>query len=248
MIDIFVINLESSTDRRAHISKQLDELGVNYHIFSAINGHKGHHPLFDMYDDGLSQLYRGKSLSKGQIGCYASHYQLWQQCIELNKPIIVIEDDALIYPKAFKAFIQHLPQLEDNYECIRLFDNKRKCFSFNPVKQLDSITICKFSKGHMSATGYFITPAGATKMLKHSTRWYMAVDIYMDRFWINDVECYGTSPACLTNDPIFESDIGYGKKAPRSFLTRCKREWFNLTELIKREIHNLRFKINNNNK
>ena len=97
----------------------------------------------------------------------------------------------------------------------------------------------------MSTTGYYLTPEGAKKLIQHSSRWYMAVDIYMDRFWVNQVECYGTIPACLTNDPKFDSEIGYGKKASRSFYTRCKREWFNLTELIKRETHNLRFKITN---
>ena len=245
MFEIFIINLESSTDRREHISRQLDKLGVNYHIFSAVNGHAGPHPLFEMYDDELSHLYRGKSLSNGQLGCYASHYLLWQKCVEIGKPVIIIEDDALIYPEHFIDFIDHIPQLDKHFECVRLFDNKRKSFSYKPVKTLEKIALCKFSKGHMSATGYYLTPAGAAKLLEHSSRWYMAVDIYMDRFWINQVECYGTVPSCLTNDPIFDSDIGYGPKKTRKIWTSCKREWFNLTELAKRELHNLRFKIQN---
>ncbi|WP_299017011.1 glycosyltransferase family 25 protein [uncultured Photobacterium sp.] len=245
MIDIFVINLESSTERREHISNQMNALGVNYHFFSAVDGRKKPHPLFEMYNDKLSQLYRGKSLSRGQLGCYASHYLLWQKCVEAGKPIIVIEDDALIYPEAFMEFIKHAPILDARFECIRLFDNKRKSFNYTPVKELDKVAISKFSKGHMSTTGYFITPTAAEKLLKHSSTWYMAVDIYMDRFWVNEVECYGTSPACLTNDPIFDSEIGYSPKAKRSFLTRCKREWFNFTELVKRELHNLRFNIQN---
>ena len=248
MTKIFVINLPSSVDRRDNISAQFKQLDFAYEIFPAVNGREDKHPLFTKYNEGQSQLYRGKSLSQGQLGCYASHYLLWEKCVELDEPILIIEDDALLHPLQFKAFINQLPKLGD-IECVRLFDNKRKAFRSNPVLPLEHITIAKFTKGHMSATGYYLTPNGAQKLLAHSQQWYMAVDIYMDRFWINQVECYGTIPACLTNDPKFESDIGYdAKKPPRSFYTRCKREWFNLNELIKREIHNLRFKLKNNKK
>ncbi|MCD9471432.1 glycosyltransferase family 25 protein [Photobacterium phosphoreum] len=241
MTNIFIINIPSSVHRKENISQQLDQLNLNYSFFNAINGHKDNHPLFAMYDDHLSQAYRGKSLSKGQLGCYASHYLLWQKCIELNQPIIILEDDALIYPKPFMDIINNLDLLTKKYECIRLFDNKRP--SFFKLKQLilPHTSIYKFSKGHMSATGYLLTPAGANKLLEHSNKWYMAVDIYMDRFWVNHLECYGTVPACLTNDPVFDSDIGYGKRAPRSLACKIKRELFNFKELIRREYYNIKF-------
>lgn len=248
MNKIFVINLPSSVDRRDNISQQLDQLKLPFEIFPAVDGRKGNHPLFEKYDEGLSKLYRGKTLSAGQLGCYASHYLLWEKCLELNEPILVIEDDTLLYPTQFMAFLEQLPTLGSEFECIRLFSNKRRSFRSSPVKNIGELAIAKFSKGHMSTTGYYLTPAAAKKLIQHSSRWYMAVDIYMDRFWVNQVECYGTIPACLTNDPKFDSEIGYGKKASRSLYTRCKREWFNLNELLKREFHNLRFKIKNTKK
>ena len=95
----------------------------------------------------------------------------------------------------------------------------------------------------MSATAYFLRPSGAKKFLEHSKEWYMAVDIYMDRFWQNEVECYGTAAPCLTNDPKFDSDIGYEKRTcTRSLFKKCKREWFNLNETIQRHLHNIKFK------
>ncbi|GHA43903.1 glycosyltransferase family 25 protein [Photobacterium aphoticum] len=243
MSDIFVINLEASVDRRDNIARQLNTLKLPFHIFPAVNGHKEQHPLFDLYDDQLSQQYRGKSLSRGQLGCYASHYLLWQKCVENDKPIIILEDDALIYSEPFMEFISILPTLDPSIECLRLFDNKRRAFSSWPIIEQKGLSIHKFTRGHMSTTGYYLTPNGAKKLLTHSTRWYMAVDIYMDRFWINQVECYGTVPACLTNDPKFDSEIGYGSKTKRSMYCRLKRETFNLFELCRREYHNTCFRI-----
>ena len=68
--------MTSSTIRKENITKQLDCLNLNFSVFNAVNGKESNHPLFSMYDDQLSQAYRGKSLSKGQLGCYASHYLL----------------------------------------------------------------------------------------------------------------------------------------------------------------------------
>ncbi|MGF1680930.1 glycosyltransferase family 25 protein [Photobacterium minamisatsumaniensis] len=244
MIDTYVINLSSSSSRRENIAKQLGDIKANYTFFDAVNGHISNHPLFSKYDDDLSHQYRGKSLSKGQLGCYASHYLLWEKCIELNKPIVIIEDDCLLDKIQFSTFISNAGSLGDQFECIRLFDNKRKNYCSQKIMSLNNIDIHKFNKGHMSATGYYLTPKGAQKLVNHSQRWYMAVDIYMDRFWINEVECFGTVPACLTNDPKFDSDIGYEKqRSTRKMQTRLKREWFNFTELVRREIHNFTFSI-----
>ncbi|WP_052880234.1 glycosyltransferase family 25 protein [Vibrio coralliirubri] len=244
MTKIYVINLKSSIERKNNISRQLDELYLPFEIFSAIDGRAlPFHPLLKSYNDNLSQTYRAKTLSSGQLGCYASHFLLWEKCVEIDQPIIVIEDDALLYKNPFLNFMQDIPEIPDSIECIRLFNNKRRKFKSYSVLECNSTSIHKFTKGHMSATAYFLRPSGAKKLLQNSKEWYMAVDIYMDRFWVNNVECYGTKAPCLTNDPKFDSDIGYEKRASnRSLIKKCKREWFNLSETIQRHLHNIKFK------
>jgi glycosyl transferase family 25 len=237
--EIFVINLASSAARRANMTRQLADLGLAYTLFPAVDGRTEAHRLFGRYDNDLNQHYRGSALSKGQLGCYASHYLLWQKCVELDHPVVVLEDDALLYPEPFLEFVNAIDALRGRFDCIRLFDNKRKAFSSRRVAGLATVAIHRFDNGHMSATGYFLTPDGARKLLRHSERWHMPVDLYMDRYWVNGVECYGTVPACLTNDPRFDSDIGGGEGEARGFVVRCRREWFNLTELTRRTLHNL---------
>ncbi|CAH6794199.1 Epitope biosynthesis protein [Vibrio chagasii] len=245
MINIFVINLTSSTERRENISRQLNSLSLPFDIFPAVDGRASPpHPLLKHYNDELSQTFRAKTLTPGQLGCYASHFLLWQKCVDLGQPIIVLEDDALLFETPFLNFIRDSSGLPKKIECVRLFKNKRRKFSSYSAWKCNSTNIHKFTKGHMSATGYFLTPSGAEKLLQHSNQWYMAVDIYMDRFWKNNVECYGTEEACLTNDPKFESDIGYTKRtATRSLLKKFKREWFNLNETTQRHLHNIKFNL-----
>ncbi len=247
MTKIFIINLASSIERRDHISQQLNALSLPFEVFSAVDGRVSPpHPLLRHYNDELSQTYRAKTLTAGQLGCYASHFLLWEKCVELNQPIIIIEDDALLFKEPILNFMQAISELPKDIECVRLFKNKRRKFSSYTVLECPSTSIQKFTKGHMSTTGYFLTPSGAKKLLQHSKEWYMAVDIFMDRFWVNGVECYGTKEPCLTNDPKFDSEIGYAKKtSSRSLIRKCKREWFNLNETIQRHLHNIKFKYSN---
>lgn len=98
----------------------------------------------------------------------------------------------------------------------------------------------------MGTIGYYLTPTGAKTFIEHSQQWVFPVDIMMDRFWATHVECYGLVPPCISHNDDDISDIGYGQKAPRSFLTRCRREYFNLTEAIRRKKHNIQFKRQHN--
>ncbi len=56
MTKIFIINLESSTERKDNISRQLDELSLPFELFSAVDGRTSPpHPLLKRYNDDLSQ-------------------------------------------------------------------------------------------------------------------------------------------------------------------------------------------------
>lgn len=39
----------------------------------------------------------GKMSGPGVIGCFYSHYALWQKCMELQEPIMIFEDDVKFY-------------------------------------------------------------------------------------------------------------------------------------------------------
>lgn len=46
-----------------------------------------------------SDIYKYANLYKPEsvIACAKSHFTLWQKCIELNEPILILEDDAVFY-------------------------------------------------------------------------------------------------------------------------------------------------------
>ncbi len=222
---------------------QADTMGLEIRIFKAIDGKRQDHPLFKNYDDNLRMRKKGKSMTPAQIGCFASHYLLWETCAKRSEPVIILEDDVDIFNDTFLKFYQSVRLLNKKYECVRLFDNKSKHHRAVAVERMNGLEIAKFTKGHMGTTGYYLNPNGAKKFIRGAKNWFLPVDIYMDRFWDHHVECYGTIPACLTNDTKFHSTIASdrAKSEKRSLEVKVQREIFSACEQIRRRIHNLKF-------
>jgi len=182
------------------------------------------------------------------LGCFASHYLVWEMCAARGEPVVVLEDDARIDMERFNQFLQQIQEARGSYECVRLFKNKSKRQRAYVVETLRDVRICKFTKGHMSTTGYFLTPSGARKLLLHAEEWLLPVDMYMDQFWRNGVECFGLIPPCLTNGDEFESMIGYvskASKANRNSWQRLRRELYALINNLLKIHHNICFRLAN---
>jgi len=100
---VVVINLDKRTDRLEKISKQLDELGIVFERFSAIDG-TGKNPMLANRD---------------------SHVEVWKQ--NLGKKVLILEDDAYFvegFQERFDEVIQTLPENWDVFYLGVLLDKK----------------------------------------------------------------------------------------------------------------------------
>ena len=115
-MDIFVISLKHS-NRRIEFDK-LNKNIINYKYFDAIDGN-----TIKIDSDIIKE--NTLRYSKGQIGCAMSHLSMWEKCIELNKPIIIMEDDAFVsndFNKHLNLVIKMLPK-NSTY-----LTKKKKCY------------------------------------------------------------------------------------------------------------------------
>lgn len=243
--EIVVISLKRAMERRQSIENQFSELNLPFTFFDAVDGKLGHE-LFAHYDAEKARRIGEIPLNPGHLGCYASHFLVWQRCVESGKLMIVLEDDAMLFREPFSRFVKQAPSLPPELECVRLFASKSRNREHLPVFEKDGLSIAKFLRGHKSATGYYLTPSAASKFLQYGERWAEPVDIEMDQFWANGVECYGVLEPCLTHNPDFQSaiDLGIDTSQARRGLMRLRWRWYLLKGKLVREIHNFRFKKN----
>lgn len=108
--DVYVINLDKATDRLGHFKKQVassDLVSHSFIRFPAINGATLDIPsmvsskaLWEISQaERTGFRLRHYQLSRGAVGCYASHMRLWESILKTDKEVaLVFEDDAQIYP------------------------------------------------------------------------------------------------------------------------------------------------------
>jgi len=97
-----VINLSHRRDRLDKF-KQNNADFISYDVLKAVDGYKVEYKDlrkmgFDTDHDWIDPILN-TPLTKGEIGCFLSHWKAWKQCIKANEPVLVLEDDAIITDK-----------------------------------------------------------------------------------------------------------------------------------------------------
>ena len=114
-----------------------------------------------------------------EMGCFASHYLLWERCVEINEPIIVLEHDAIpvapVPPLKFKHVI-FLAKPAFAYGSYRFdeLDYKVPREIFYPMKLL------------AAAHCYAITPKGASILIKAAQKYLIVpVDSFVNKKYVD---------------------------------------------------------------
>lgn len=204
---VFVINLPESDERRTAITERLDALGVAFDIFPAVNGKTLSAAEMANYDEAKRIRLFGKGLTRGEIGCYLSHYRLWQRIIDEDLPCaLIMEDDAV--PEAdFPVVLDQIMAIsEPSWDMLRFFGGKNR-----KGRLLHSLE-CGYSvlyPRHITAgaVAYLLTRQGAEKLLRHGREILWPVDNLMDRYWESGLRIEIIKPWPVTHLPEPESDI-----------------------------------------
>ena len=95
----FVINLARRTDRRESFLIRNSFL-TDVNFVEAADGNtltNDDLTTAEIYiDQSYKNRYTDKKITKGEIGCFISHYGVWKMCVEMNETIMVFEDDAIV--------------------------------------------------------------------------------------------------------------------------------------------------------
>ena len=110
-----VINLKKREDRLA--SFKTCHPNLNFEVFHAVDGEQINYggllsQGFDVCHNWIDPLLNTR-LTKGEVGCFLSHWSIWQKCIERNEKVLVLEDDARLTDKFDLEEIEELTYTYD---------------------------------------------------------------------------------------------------------------------------------------
>ena len=107
----FIINLPDRTDRLELFHKTNPNINAEPFKYVFDGRQIDHDELiklgFDTDKDWKDPILQ-THLTKGEVGCFLSHWYVWQYAIESNETIIVFEDDAIISDRYNEKEIQEL--------------------------------------------------------------------------------------------------------------------------------------------
>ncbi|HED6747430.1 TPA: glycosyltransferase family 25 protein [Campylobacter coli] len=207
----FIINLERSLDRKEYMQRQNQKLfeknpslknKLEFIFFKAVDAKNKEYLEFKQHFPWWASWVLGRELSDGEKACFASHYKLCQECIKLDKPIIILEDDVEFSDEFLNNGEEYIEELsKSEYEYVRfcyLFDKK-----FYPLNENYILSFEKLA----GTQGYVLKPSAANKFISKAKFIYTPVDDYMDMFYKHKVLNIVKKPLLLKHNCKLESEI-----------------------------------------
>ena len=199
MIDIQVISLPESSDRRHAVAKQLNSRRIDFRFFDAVDGF-GDDPLLKRMD-ARKFLYRNNRYPiPREAGCYASHFYLWEICEASNRPMLIMEDDFELTQQAERV-LHAIHNLIEKYPILkleRLIKNKPRILSGS----YHGVDVYRYRKAPHCLLAYSISPDAARKLIKSRENFLYPVDVFVRNFGIHGVPVFGIEPPMVDRGPL----------------------------------------------
>ncbi|XP_019899150.2 procollagen galactosyltransferase 2 [Esox lucius] len=169
--EIFLINLKRRFDRRDRMLSTLAVLGIDFTLTEAVDGKAlNTSRLLAMGIDmlpGYKDPYSGRVLTRGEIGCFLSHYKIWKQVAELGlRRVLVLEDDVRFEPR----FRSRLMTLLENVDRVRLdwdliYIGRKRLQVKQPEPWVEGVSNLVHPDYSYWTLGYALSLQGAKKLL-----------------------------------------------------------------------------------
>ena len=238
-IPVYVISLARALERRANISGRLGDAKVQYEIVDAVDGKTlALEKLGNRLQNDLAYKRYQHRLTKNEIGCFLSHYNLWERMLSERTPCaLILEDDACWKPGFFDV-VAALPKCGWHWDYVLL--------SGGEPRRVES-ELCDLPHGHRlvrhhrpgwTAAAYLLTLAGAEKAHRQCYKIDGHVDGTMRQYWRNGLAFYEVTPS-----PAYQSDepsqIGYAHRTPLSPTEKRRRSRMRNYRGFRRKLYHL---------
>ncbi|KAG7460287.1 hypothetical protein MATL_G00219780 [Megalops atlanticus] len=229
--EVFMINLQRRTDRRERMLQTLYEQEITCKIIAAVDGNALN--VSEIYNMGIHMLpgysdpYHGRPLTKGELGCFLSHYSIWKEIVERGLKVSLVIEDDLRFEVFFKRRLQNLMQevQSEGLDWDLIYIGRKRMQVDHPEKAVPNIHNLVEADYSYWTLGYMMSLQGARKLLKAEPLKRMLpvdeflpvmfnkhpVSDYMEQFETRDLKAFSSEPLLVypthyTGDPGYISD------------------------------------------
>jgi len=169
--EIYLVNLKRRPDRLKRMQACFEELGIDYKLIEAVDGKmltKSYLEALDIKQcANYKDPYSGRDMTFGEIGCFMSHYKIWEDVVQNSHQKVVVFEDDIRFEMFFTIALSNL-MIDLNNSGIKNWDliylgRKRLRKDLEPdVKGTEGLVWPSYSYWTLS---YMLSNAGAQKLL-----------------------------------------------------------------------------------
>lgn len=164
-IDAYVITLENnqvSKDLTKRCVESLENINMPYFLWPAVDGTDGQNLIVSKHlkdEKHLSWIKQSNNkMTTSEVALFLTHFSLWAHCCTINKPIVILEHDAIMV----KPYLHHKYPNSIYY----LGHSVQKDSEVHLGWNFDSNSYFYIAFTH----AYAIDPAAARNLLSHALR------------------------------------------------------------------------------
>ncbi|KAH8866872.1 Glycosyltransferase 25 family member [Schistosoma japonicum] len=182
--EIYCINLLRRPDRRQKMEYMFQQLGINVKYYDAIDGKDLTITQLNQLEiqqlPGYADPYHNRSLKLGEIGCFLSHYNIWNEMITNGyNRILILEDDLRFAPAFIRNLNKIIKEADENVINWDLLYIGRKRMS-KSEKRVPNTTSLAYPDYTYWTLGYVLNRSGAIKLINQKPlQKLIAVDEYL---------------------------------------------------------------------
>eukprot|EP00092_Neocalanus_flemingeri_P098726 GFUD01125898.1.p1 GENE.GFUD01125898.1~~GFUD01125898.1.p1 ORF type:complete len:476 (+),score=131.74 GFUD01125898.1:82-1428(+) len=173
--EVYLINLERRDDRFSRMKYNFEMLGVDYTLTPAVDGRKIDQNYLIKNNIKMlpefSEPYHGRPLTFGEIGCFMSHYKIWEDIIASeHETVLVFEDDIRFEPyfgQKLEYLLEELRTIPDRWDLV--FLGRKILHNSDEPWLLTSSQLVKVDYTYWTLS-YILTRKGAQKLLGANPR------------------------------------------------------------------------------
>ena len=191
---VYVISLRKETERRNNITKKLNDIGLKFEFFDAIDG------------SVLNYLWKNVSdrfINANYMACLLSHLSIYKDALSKGyKRPLILEDDAVPKKTINNDFEIIKSQIPEDYDLLYLgyipLDDAQICWDYRVIEDRFINQNIFDTKNLWGTYAYSITPSMMQHMLDvYDNDFPMEIDRY---FVTNHKKYYGMLPQLFCHD------------------------------------------------
>ncbi|XP_028576969.1 procollagen galactosyltransferase 1 isoform X2 [Podarcis muralis] len=169
--EVFMINLKRRTDRRERMLRALYEQEIDCKVVEAVDGKAMNTSQVEALGikmlPGYKDPYHGRPLTKGELGCFLSHYKVWQEVVERGLEKSVVFEDDLRFEIFFKRRMMNLiyDLEEEGLDWDLIYIGRKRMQVEHPEKAVPHVRNLVEADYSYWTLAYVISLQGAQKLL-----------------------------------------------------------------------------------